>query len=222
VRQAHADPTVVAAKHARLREQHVVPLVDLADRIAEAEGLPPGAVPYPDPEFGGIHARALFLLDSPGPRAKLETGGSGLLSIDNDDPSAARAHTAYRTFRIDRGLCLHWNVCPFPTAKDQSSTSERTRAARYTRELLALLPRLELVTLHGRAAEDGWRRADIRRNDLVVLDGPHPSNRGINAVAGNAERFQSTMRAVAVHLARPPRLSGDRPAAHSSDAADGR
>jgi hypothetical protein len=214
VRQAHADTTVVATKHARLREQHVAPLVDLANRIAAAEGLPPGTVPYPDPEFGGVHARALFLLDSPGPRAKLETGGSGLLSIDNDDPSAARAHTAYRTFHIDRGLCLHWNVCPFPTAKDQSSTSERTRAARYTRELLDLLPRLELVTLLGRAAEDGWRRADTSRNDLIVLHGPHPSNRGINAVAGNAERFQSTMRTVAVHLTQPPRLIGDRPASH--------
>ncbi|WP_086668140.1 uracil-DNA glycosylase [Lentzea kentuckyensis] len=212
MRQAHTDPSIIAAKHARLHEQHVAPLVDLADRIAAAEELPPGTVPYPDPEFGGIRARALFLLDSPGPRAKLETGGSGLLSIDNDDPSAARAHAAYRTFRIDRDQCLHWNVCPFPTAKDQSSPSERTRAARYTRELLDLLSALEVVTLLGRAAEDGWRRTGICRSDLVVLHGPHPSNRGINSVAGNAERFQSTMRTVALHLAQPARPADNRPA----------
>jgi hypothetical protein len=183
----------------------VAPLSALADRIATAEGLPLGAVPYPDPDFGGIHARALFLLDNPGPRAKLGTGGSGLLSIDNDDPSAARTHAAYRQFGIDRGMCLHWNVCPFPTAIDQSSTAERTRAVPYTKELLGLLPHLELVILLGRAAEDGWRRTAVRHNDITVLTAPHPSNRGINAVAGNRERFLATMKRVAEDLAYPPR-----------------
>jgi hypothetical protein len=76
--QTHADPTIVAAKHARVREPRVAPLSDLADKIAAAEGLPSGAVPYPDPDFGGIHAGALFLLDNPGLRATIGTGGSGL------------------------------------------------------------------------------------------------------------------------------------------------
>jgi len=204
MRQANADPAVVMAKHARIREPHVAPLSALADRIATAEGLPQGAVPYPDPDFGGINARALFLLDNPGPRAKLGTGGSGLLSIDNDDPSAARAHAAYRQFHIDRGMCLHWNVCPFPTALDQSSTAERTRAVRYTKELLGLLPRLEIIVLLGRAAEDGWRRTALRRDNLTVLTAPHPSNRGINAVAGNQKRFLATMKRVADDLTYPP------------------
>jgi hypothetical protein len=202
--QAHADPAVVAAKHARVREPHVAPLSALADRIATAEGLAHGAVPYPDPEFGGIHARALFLLDNPGPRAKLGTGGSGLLSIDNDDPSAARAHAAYRRFDLDRGSCLHWNVCPFPTALDQSSPAERTRAVRHTRELLGLLPHLELVVLLGRAAEDGWRRAAVHRDGLTVLAAPHPSNRGVNSVPGNQERFLAAVKRVADDLAYPP------------------
>ncbi|MFE9751640.1 uracil-DNA glycosylase [Saccharothrix saharensis] len=204
MRQSNADPAVVAVKRARIRDPHVAPLSALADRIAAAECLPQGAVPYPDPDFGGIHARALFLLDNPGPRAKLGTGGSGLLSIDNDDPSAARAHAAYRHYGIDRGLCLHWNVCPFPTTLDQSSTAERTRTARYTTELLGLLPRLEIVVLLGRAAEDGWRRAAVRRGDLTVLTAPHPSNRGINAVPGNKERFLATMKHVAGTLTQPP------------------
>lgn len=158
--QAHADPAVVAAKYARIREPHVAPLSDLADKIAAAEGLPAGAVPYPDPDFGGILARA---------------------------------------------LCLHWNVCPFPTALDQSSTAERTRAVRHTTALLRLLPRLELVVLLGRAAEDGWRRAAVRRDDLTVLTAPHPSNRGINAVPGNQDRFLATMKRVADDLSYPPR-----------------
>lgn len=202
--QAHAAPAIVAAKHARVREPHVAPLSELADKIAAAKGLPAGAVPYPDPDFGGIHARALFLLDNPGPRATIGTGGSGLLSIDNNDPSAARAHAAYPQFHLDCSLCLHWNVCPFPTTLDQSSTTERTRAARHTTELLRLLPRLELVVLLGRAAEDGWRRAAVHRDDLTVLTAPHPSNRGINSVPGNQERFLATMKRVANDLSYPP------------------
>ncbi|ATE54938.1 uracil-DNA glycosylase [Actinosynnema pretiosum] len=206
--RANADPAVVAAKHARLGEPHVAPLVALADRIAAAEGLPAGAVPYPDPDFGGVRARALVLLDNPGPRAKAGTGGSGLLSVENDDPAAARAHAAYAYLGVDLGQCLHWNACPFPTVKDTSTAGERARAARWTGELLRLLPALEVVVLLGRAAEDGWARVRPRRPDLLVLSGPHPSNRGINAVAGNAQLFGATMRALAERLAEPPRATG--------------
>lgn len=180
-------------KRLRLGEDHVAPLVEMADRIAAAEGLHPGAVPYPDPTFGGTRARLLFLLDSPGPRAKAQTGGSGLISVDNADPTAARMHAAYRRLGIDRSRCLHWNVCPFPTAKDQSSPGERARAVPYTRELLSLLPELAVVVLLGRAAEDGWRRTSRLRPGLRVLVAPHPSNRGINAVPGNEARFLAAM-----------------------------
>ena len=35
----NADPNVVAAKMARIREPHVAPLNELADRVADTEGL---------------------------------------------------------------------------------------------------------------------------------------------------------------------------------------
>ncbi|MDJ0007455.1 hypothetical protein QNA16_06260, partial [Gordonia alkanivorans] len=55
----NADPKVVRAKLARIWEPHVAPLNELANRIADAEGLPHGHVPYVDPDAGGIRARML-------------------------------------------------------------------------------------------------------------------------------------------------------------------
>lgn len=83
----NADPEVVATKLVRIRAPHVAPLNDLADRIAEAEGLGRGEVPYVDPDTGGVGARMLVLLDNPSTKAESATG-SGLLSLDNNDRTA--------------------------------------------------------------------------------------------------------------------------------------
>lgn len=64
----NADPNVVAAKLARIREPHVALLNELADRIADAEGLRRGEVPYVDPDTGGVNARMLVLSDIHQPR----------------------------------------------------------------------------------------------------------------------------------------------------------
>src|ERR1700737_30211 len=48
----NADPAVLAAKLARVHEAHVAPLNDLADKIADAKGLPRSHVPYIDPDSG--------------------------------------------------------------------------------------------------------------------------------------------------------------------------
>ncbi len=61
----NADPNVVAAKRSRIHAPHVAPLNELADRIADSEGLDRGRVPYVDPDTGGIRARMLVLLDNP-------------------------------------------------------------------------------------------------------------------------------------------------------------
>lgn len=41
----NADPAVVAEKKRRIHDPHVAPLNALANRIADAEGLPHGYVP---------------------------------------------------------------------------------------------------------------------------------------------------------------------------------
>lgn len=115
----NADPAVVAAKMARIREPHVKPLNDLADRIAESMGLPHGHVPYVDPDQGGIDARVLVLLDNPSTKAEAGTG-SGLLSLDNDDRTARNCREAYARHGVPWSQVVHWNVVPFPVAGSET------------------------------------------------------------------------------------------------------
>ncbi|MBE5469552.1 uracil-DNA glycosylase [Mycobacteroides abscessus] len=196
----NADQAVVDEKMRRIRDPHVKPLNDLADRIADAEGLPHGHVPYVDPDVGGVNARMLVLLDNPSTKAEPHTG-SGLLSPDNNDWTARNIREAYARHGVDHGDVVHWNVAPFPVAgvKNGGSTAaERARAARWTREVVELLPNLEIVLLLGAAARDGWKRAGITRTDLYVPPGniPHCSMRGLNANGGR-EAFEKAIATVA-------------------------
>lgn len=196
----NADPCVVADKMARIRQPHVAARNNLADRIASVEHLPAGYVPYVDPDLGGVNARMLVLLDNPSTKAEAGTG-SGLQSLDNNDRTARNCREAYVRHGIDRCNLVHWNVVPFPVAgaKNGGSTpAERSRAARWTREVIDLLPNLEIVLLLGAAARDGWKKAAINRADIVVPSGniPHCSARGLNT-AGGRERFDAAIQQAA-------------------------
>ncbi|MDO3650915.1 uracil-DNA glycosylase [Nocardia mangyaensis] len=190
-------PDVLADKRARVRAPHVRPLNELADRIAVAEGIPVGFVPYVDPDIGGIHARALVLLDNPSTKAEAaRNGGSGFLSLDNNDATARNCREAYLAHGIEWSSIVHWNVCPFPTGRENGASlaSERDRGARWTREFVEMCPNLEIVLCLGRAAEDGWRRAGIRRTDLYLFPQgvPHCSQRGLASKAAR-QRFNETI-----------------------------
>lgn len=199
----NADPAVVAEKISRIRDPHVAPLNALADRIADTEHLPHGHVPYVDPDQGGVGARMLVLLDNPSTKAEAGTG-SGLLSLDNNDRTARNCREAYARHNVDWNDVVHWNVVPFPVAGEKnggSTSAERARAARWTREVVALLPNLEIVLLLGGSARDGWKRAAINRTDLSVPAGniPHCSARGLNT-AGGRKRFEEAIKLVGAQL----------------------
>jgi len=196
----NVDPLVVAEKIRRIRDPHVKPLNDLADRIADAEGLPHGHVPYVDPDQSGIKARMLVLLDNPSTKAEAGTG-SGLLSLDNNDRTARNVREAYARHGVRHNDVVHWNVAPFPVVgvKNGGSTpAERQRAAQWTREVVALLPNVEIVLLLGAAARDGWKRAAVGRPDVYVVPGniPHCSMRGLNTGDGRAV-FEKAIETVA-------------------------
>ncbi|OZG26383.1 uracil-DNA glycosylase [Williamsia sp. 1138] len=191
----NADPAVVADKMSRIRDAHVAPLNRLADNIADSQGLPRGHVPYVDPDQGGVKARLLVLLDNPSTKAEAGTG-SGLLSLDNNDRTARNCREAYARHNVSWSDVVHWNVVPFPVAgaKNGGSTpAERSQAAQWTEQFVDLCPRVEFVLLLGVAARDGWDRATIDR-DILVLPGkiPHCSDRGLNS-AGGRERFESAV-----------------------------
>jgi hypothetical protein len=197
----NGDPTFLAAKRSRIREPHVAPLNDLTDKIADAKGLPHGHVPYVDPDLGGVHARALVMLDNPGTKAKAGTG-SGLLSLDNNDPTARRLREAYERHHIAWTDVVAWNAVPFPTAGRGSTATERRDGAPWIGKLIRLCPNLEFVLLLGGAARDGWKRAALSRPTLVPgisWDVPHCSMLGLNQ-PGAGERFEKAIECLAKAL----------------------
>lgn len=189
----------VAARMHRIREPHVAALNALADRIADAEGLPHGHVPYVDPAQGGVRARALVLLDNPSTQAEAGTG-TGMLSLDNPDHTARNCRDKYAEIGVDWNHVVHWNVCPFPTANLKNGASlatERARAVRWTREFVALCPELRVVVPLGRVAEDGARRARLHELGLTVLDGvPHCGQRGLNSKPDARVLFDAAIRRI--------------------------
>lgn len=102
------DPEFRAGKRRRVHEPHVRSLNALVDRW-NGEGR---RVPYADPDSGGIHAGILFLHESPGPQASAEHE-SGLVSPDNNDPSAERFWRLSRKAGLSRDSYLNWNVVPW-------------------------------------------------------------------------------------------------------------
>lgn len=179
----NADPEALAVKRAHLRDPHVAPLNELADAVADDERIARGLVPYVDPQLGGTEARVLALLDNPSTKAEADTG-SGLLSLENDDRSAKNLAEFYNDLQLGPRLFVHWNVAPAPINGEKnggSSIAERERGARWLREVVALMPNLEVVLLMGDAARDGWKRSGLALRGVTIPEQvPHPSQRGLN------------------------------------------
>jgi uracil-DNA glycosylase len=164
---------------ARLNEPHVAPLVTLADDIARSRGLPTGvgAVPYPDPQGAGVHARVLFLLNDPGDGARVDSGGSGMLCLLNKDQTTRKQLDAIRDSRLERRLTLHWNAIPWPVAPNER---DRNIAPAVSALLLLLdtLHSLRGVVALGAYARRVWKETaqrDRRLGGLAYVHSAHPA-----------------------------------------------
>lgn len=168
-----ADPGVLAVRRAMRDADHVAPLRAMAARIATEQAA---CVPDPDPLDGGVGARLLLLLETPGP-AIVRTG---LVSRDNPTGTAANLFRFLDEAGIARTDTLIWNAIPWVIhaegARNRSPRRSEIRAAGSAlAPLLALLPDLAVVVLAGRVA--GESRDTIRhlRPALAVVAIPHPS-----------------------------------------------
>jgi uracil-DNA glycosylase len=132
----------------RLTEPHIHPLMTLVDGL-RARGL---NVPNFDPNDGGINAKALFLLESPGPRAVV----SGYVSRDNPDPSARNLGKALDYAGFKRSDVTIWNVVPYCVSSiDQNrnaSTQQIIASAPDTQAFINLMPQLRVIVFCGRRA----------------------------------------------------------------------
>lgn len=190
----HREASFLARKQARLREPHVSPINDLVDAIRDERGA---FVPYVDPDSGGALARVLFVLESP---ARPAAHGSGMLSPDNDDATAANMWEAYSDSGLSRNLAVHWNAVPWfvgdSSREKNVTTDEVTGGHRYLRELLGVADKIEVIVGMGKPAQTSLNRMrpELERRGIRLIECIHPSPR--NNGRGGREQVAAAFREV--------------------------
>jgi len=115
----------------------------------------------------------LSILRDPGP-ATVDESGSGMLCVENDDPTAELQAVMFEDAGVDAADVLPWNAYPWYINR-KPNAAEMREGARAIADLAALLPRLEIVLLQGKEAQRGWELA-------IALD-PRLAARSLEVVA---------------------------------------
>ncbi|MGU3664659.1 uracil-DNA glycosylase [Methylobacterium sp. A49B] len=168
-----ADPDALAARRAMIGAPHIAPIRALGARISAERAAP---VPAPDPLDGGVAARMLLLLETPGP-AVLRTG---FVTRDSANGTAANLFRFLAEARIARADTLIWNAVPWlihaaGALNRAPRRAEVAAGALYLAPLIDLLPRLAVAVLAGRFAGEAAPTLAALRPDLPVIRVPHPS-----------------------------------------------
>jgi uracil-DNA glycosylase len=165
------DAGVRQGRKAMLHFRHIAPL---ADYVAELRKRNLGEVPDFDPCDGGIDARVLFLFEKPGSMTS-EAGrrvGSGFISRNNDDLTAAAIFDFMQKAAIPRKLTVIWNVVPWWNGTRKVSAQELREGTDCLKKLISLLP-LRAVVMVGRKAAKA--KPFLETTGLVLFTSCHPS-----------------------------------------------
>ncbi|MEF2279935.1 uracil-DNA glycosylase [Deinococcus sp. YIM 134068] len=167
-------PDVRGARAAQRLAPHVAPLNLWVEAQAAASGR---WFPALDPHDGGVGARVLLLLESPGP----VVSRTGFVSMDNPDGTAENLRCLLHLSGLRRGDVAVWNAVPWQMSENGVVTprpAQYAEAAPLTRHLLSLMPELRAVVLVGRHAQAAWPEVG---SGLPTLACPHPSPQNFNA-----------------------------------------
>lgn len=187
--------TAVADRLAQLQEPHVKPLTAFVETLRSEVGCP--LIPYFDPWDGGINAECLFLLEAPGGNAV----ASGFISRNNNDETAKNFFILNREAGLPRERTITWNIIPW-----YIGTETKIRAANnkdiadgipHLLSLLKLLPKLRVVVLLGRKAEQAESYFSSMKPEMKIFRSPHPSPLYVNNAPGNKDRILKVLLDVA-------------------------
>jgi hypothetical protein len=140
-----------------------------------------GALRRTHPRRG--RGRVLTLLRDPGP-ATQDSLGSGFLSIENHDPTAARLNELLNSVSLGAPDTVLWNAYPWYINRAPKA-AELEEGVDPILDLIALMPKLAVVLLQGGSARDSWRRVTRRAPKLMgerglsVIDTYHPGRQAL-------------------------------------------
>ncbi len=171
------DATDSNARLLALGSDHVR---ELATFIA---GLRTDVLKFPDvdPTDGGVRARGLILLESPGRKAVK----SGFVSFDNPDESARNLTKLLGFSGIDRRDVVLWNACPYCVCTEEENRNATKRqilgALPETKAFIQKLQNLRVVVLCGRRAQ--WASESLRTflpTNVELKETFHPGAKAYN------------------------------------------
>lgn len=166
------NAAAIAERADALGLPHIAPL----ERYAELLRQRHGDVPHFDPFDGGVDARLLVLLATPGP----STASIRFTSRDNPTGTARTLRRLFANSEIDRRETVLWNAVPWILPRRGAQLGvPRKRDIGYARlslrALLELLPQLEAILLLGRVASEVALSSFVESAHPVVIVAPHPS-----------------------------------------------
>lgn len=175
------DIAECARRELMLSEPHMLALTNFSIKIRSCIGLGDN-IPMFDPCDGGVDARVLIFLEAPGRKAV----SSQFVSRNNPDKTAAKINQILKNAGINRQDTILWNIVPWYIGKDD--TRKKIRAAKkadiekampFTKELITLLPNLDVIILMGENAK--LAKTEIEKvTKAVVFCSAHPSPQVVN------------------------------------------
>ncbi|GEM47321.1 uracil-DNA glycosylase [Deinococcus cellulosilyticus] len=199
------SPEAIAERTAALDLPHVAPLVDwLQERkatLAKLLQLPEVQLPLFDPFSGGVHTQVLLLLESPGPKASAGKG-SGFISCDNNDQTAKNVFLTLQEADLPRSQVMCWNVVPWYLHEVRKpNRQELNLGMQELRLLLPLLSELQVVVLHGKAAQEGWKLLPYKVQEAhKILEVGHPSPTNFNTRPLERQKLLQAYQQAAQHI----------------------
>ena len=206
--RGHKVKALLQRKMLLIDSPHVKELnewVRLVNQARGGEALGDSLVPWFDPSDGGATARILILLEAPG-RGASAVKGSGFISIDNDDATAANMFNLVTQAGLQRESFAIANIVPWYLPDGTRTRATRRQdvldASMYVDAMLGSFDELHLVMTMGEHAAKGWealRSTSERARSIDWIKLPHPSATNLNVHPEKREVIQEafTMAATA-------------------------
>jgi hypothetical protein len=157
-------------RRAMLTQKHVSCLASYVGLLRKK--YPQSEFPDFDPLDGGTEAEILFLFEKPGRRTSSGEGGSGFISRNNDDGTAAATFEMMKQAKLSRKATAIWNLVPGWNGTRKITSQEFRAGIDEVGNLLELFDRVTTVVLVGRRAQ---RAESQMPKHLKIIKSAHPS-----------------------------------------------